>query len=231
MLELQENRNRGIFLTLTYKEDPGLLDYGDFQRFMKRYRKAHGACRFFAVGEYGETSGRGHWHAIIFNQLARSVGSHQLDSWPSGFGFIGTVTRHSIGYVAGYTLKEEKSGRGNIVRASNRPGIGLSSIRALAREAANRLIHSSPPEGWPTSYQVGGRRYPLSDGALAAFQKEYLKKGGPPPRGIDPEEAQSAAFEYLRGDAFFEDRKRRDIWAALEQEGRDGQKARRNTSL
>jgi len=86
MLELQENRNRGIFLTLTYKEDPGLLDYGDFQRFMKRYRKAHGACRFFAVGEYGETSGRGHWHAIIFNQLARSVGSHQLDSWPSGFG-------------------------------------------------------------------------------------------------------------------------------------------------
>ena len=54
------------FLTLTYAEDPGILDVSDLQKFLKRYRDHYGECRYFAVGEYGERNGRGHWHLLIF---------------------------------------------------------------------------------------------------------------------------------------------------------------------
>lgn len=51
---------RNCFLTLTYDNDhcpsDRSLDYSDFQRFMKRFRKSYpgSTIRFYMAGEYGE---------------------------------------------------------------------------------------------------------------------------------------------------------------------------------
>ena len=71
LLEARDHK-AARFLTLTYAVEPGKLEYSDFQKFMKRYRVIYGPCRFFAVGEYGSKTFRGHWHVLIFGHPPRS---------------------------------------------------------------------------------------------------------------------------------------------------------------
>lgn len=64
---------------MTYAKDPGVLDYRDFQLFMKRYREDAAERklvppRFFVVGEYGGLNGRGHYHCILFGHKAERYG-------------------------------------------------------------------------------------------------------------------------------------------------------------
>lgn len=174
------------FITLTYADDPGILDYTDFQLFMKRYREVYGACRFFAVGEYGGKSGRGHYHAIIFGHAPENQGfAPGLQKvWGHGYCYDGTVTAHSIGYVAGYVFKENYTPtKKPFVRMSLRPGIGMDHIGKmgqLAAESGIRLV------AWPTSFALGKDSFPLCDGGLAKFQTEYLETGGLPPPISNP---------------------------------------------
>jgi len=114
-----------IFVTLTYSDDkipPGnSLQLSHFQSFMKRLRKAHGSkIRFFHCGEYGETSFRPHYHAILFGidfadkKLHSKNGrgetlykSETLEKhWGHGHCLIGAVTSESCNYVARYILKK-----------------------------------------------------------------------------------------------------------------------------
>src|SRR3954449_8205389 len=58
---------RSSFVTLTYDDKnippAGSLSKRDFQLFMKRLRKSQSnPLRFFACGEYGETTHRPHYH-------------------------------------------------------------------------------------------------------------------------------------------------------------------------
>jgi hypothetical protein len=123
------------FITLTISDDgferlakergysnKHTLDVRDWQLFMKRLRKRYGAgIRFYMCGEYGEQSGRPHYHACIFNfdfpdkelwsvrdgiQLYRSDSLEEL--WPYGFSTIGNVTFESAAYVARYIMKKIK---------------------------------------------------------------------------------------------------------------------------
>lgn len=111
---------RNAFVTLTYAEDPGTLCYRDFQLFMKRLRKTGRKARFFVCGEYGESFGRAHFHACLFNcsfedqyywrssgagfRLFRSAELERL--WPHGHAEIGEVTFESAAYVARYVMKK-----------------------------------------------------------------------------------------------------------------------------
>lgn len=220
LLEKEDFQGSPAFVTLTYESAPDVLDYADFQGFMKRFRKQNGPCRFFVVGEYGAKSGRGHWHAILYtNQLASSRGLCRVDAWDAGYAYIGNVTPASVGYVAGYVLKGEKDGNGrdNITRASNRPGIGLPAVRRLAKEAARYFTRERIAE-WPASYKVGGRWFPLSEGGLTAFKEAFVKEGGRPPEQDSPESVASATAEFTRGDAFFNGVQRRSKLARLELE-------------
>lgn len=146
------------FVTLTYDDChlPGSksLVKRDFQLFMKRLRKFVGSgVRFFMCGEYGDTYGRPHYHAIIFNYdfpdkyvfrksdrgdtLFRSDSLEAL--WPLGQSMIGAMTFESAAYVARYCLKKV-TGKGadehyvnkatgelrvpEFTMMSRRPGIG-----------------------------------------------------------------------------------------------------------
>ncbi len=112
------------FLTLTYDDDHlpmnRSLDIRDFQKFMKRLRKTHGAgIRFFHCGEYGENFGRPHYHACVFNfdfgdkQPWKTTQENSLHTseelqrlWPFGFSSVGAVTFQSAAYVARYITKK-----------------------------------------------------------------------------------------------------------------------------
>jgi len=99
--EYADQGRRGQFLTLTYEDAPSSLAYSDFQAFMKRFRYHEGACRFLCVGEYGEVSGRAHWHALIFGVDPKAIGRVAVSGWDAGFAVVGTITPASAGYVGG----------------------------------------------------------------------------------------------------------------------------------
>lgn len=120
------------FITLTYSPEnlpPGgsLPEYigGDFQKFMKRLRKAVSPVkiRFFSCGEYGEKNMRPHYHACIFGydfpdkilytvrddcRLYRSLMLEKI--WGLGFATVGDVTFESAAYVARYITKKITGG-------------------------------------------------------------------------------------------------------------------------
>lgn len=112
------------FITLTYSDAHlpvgGTLVLDHFQDFMKRLRKKYGPnIRFYHCGEYGEKTGRPHYHACLFNfdfpdkqlwtnrnglPVYRSKSLEKL--WPFGISEIGTVTFESAAYVARYIMKK-----------------------------------------------------------------------------------------------------------------------------
>lgn len=140
------------FISLTYDDNhlPGDLSLSvpDFQKFMKRLRKAfpESRIRFFQCGEYGETYGRPHYHACLFNfdfpdkELWKVQGETRLyisprlnEIWGKGYCVIGDVTFDSAAYVARYITKkitgkkaeEHYAGRKpEYTTMSRRPGIG-----------------------------------------------------------------------------------------------------------
>lgn len=111
------------FITLTYDDEhlphDGSLDVGHWQKFMKRFRKAHGKMRYFHCGEYGAEESRPHYHACIFGFRPKDLvlwkksngiplyTSASLESiWKKGYVTVGDVTFESAAYVARYTLKK-----------------------------------------------------------------------------------------------------------------------------
>jgi len=148
---LHEFDGGNCFITLTYRDkaectekelrkryyinDDWSLVKDDFQRFMKRLRKARNGqkIRFFHVGEYGNvckhkltiddcqfcTVGRPHYHACLFNCSFTdlyAVGQHNgiihyasdelAAIWKHGFVQVGELNYQSAGYVARYVLKK-----------------------------------------------------------------------------------------------------------------------------
>lgn len=116
---------QSCFLTCTYDDDhlprDGSLNKKHFQDFLKRLRKStNGGIRFFACGEYGDTTRRPHYHALIFgydfpdkrpyskgakgDTLYNSKILHKL--WGHGNCLIGAVSADSCGYVARYIMKK-----------------------------------------------------------------------------------------------------------------------------
>lgn len=126
--------DRNCFITLTYDDDHqpahGSLNYSDVQRFFKRLRKRfHGESeapngqrpiRFFVAGEYGSTTFRPHYHALIFNydfrDDARPWGRNTYRSrsleelWPYGSSLVGPLTPATAAYTARYALKKVSYG-------------------------------------------------------------------------------------------------------------------------
>lgn len=97
------------FLTLTYDEEhcPFSLSKRELQLFWKRLRKAISPrkLKYFSCGEYGDTYGRPHYHAIVYG-VDWNDEKVILQCWNKGFIKIGGVTRKSIGYVTDYCLKK-----------------------------------------------------------------------------------------------------------------------------
>lgn len=135
------------FVTLTYADDN--LTYSedyrpiickrDVQLFLKRLRKLVGPFRYYLCGEYGGTTGRPHYHAILFGIPPNAADLIQkawsIDGEPIGHIDIGECTPESIQYVAGYVTKK-MTRKGDGLQAefslmSRKPGIGSNCIQKL----------------------------------------------------------------------------------------------------
>lgn len=105
------------FVTLTYEElpDPPSVSKAELQKFMKRFRKeiskyGFEKVRYFGVGEYGENSGRPHYHVAIFGWPVydpRPVEKAWSEGGKSkGFVSVGEINKESVRYICGYCLKK-----------------------------------------------------------------------------------------------------------------------------
>lgn len=131
------------------------LDKRHTQLFMKRLRKAcpDDKIRFYAVGEYGEESGRPHYHLILFglhfppgdlvwkrkSELKHDYYESALIRriWPYGNNIVAACTWESCCYCARYMLKKLKGPEAQLyadndlqppfVLMSRKPGIGADA--------------------------------------------------------------------------------------------------------
>lgn len=153
---------QNCFITLTYmpKFCPPTLVLRDFQLFMKRLRKKYGnGIRFFHCGEYGDLTGRPHYHAALLNfdfpdkklfKVHNGFKYYLSESlsnlWPFGNHLISDLTYDSAGYIARYVLKKitgdaavdaYKDKVPPYVTMSRRPGIGTPWIEKYLENVYN----------------------------------------------------------------------------------------------
>lgn len=114
--------DKNCFITMTYSDKN--LPQGNtivkkhLQDFWKRLRKK-AKFRYFACGEYGESTSRAHYHAILFGyepddkEYYKHVNGHHLyksetleKTWGHGHVNIGNCTFESCAYVARYVMKK-----------------------------------------------------------------------------------------------------------------------------
>lgn len=138
----QESHSSSLFVTLTFNDEnlpiSGSIDKRDLQLFFKRLRKYGCKFRYYACGEYGEKSGRPHYHFIGFG-LTKDDEVYIKKAWTYGHIYIGDVNDKTIAYVAGYVMKKYLSDdaianydlkflQRPFTLRSRRPGLGLDAI-------------------------------------------------------------------------------------------------------
>lgn len=191
MHELQSHE-QACFVTLTYDDDHlphrGRLVYKHFQDFLKRLRFSLGDKRvkYYMCGEYGDTTGRPHFHFILFGhdfddkQLYKSSRGCKLYNslelsrlWGQGHAVIGSVTFESCAYVARYILKKVN---------------GKKKSEAYTRTDVNGVEYELPQEFTHMSQGIGAAwcgkyvddclpsGYMIFDGHKVRIPKFYLRR-------------------------------------------------------
>lgn len=179
MLEAEAHPGRTVFTTLTYDREVTSLSIRDCQLWLKRLRKRFGKLRVFYCGEYGDVTGRPHYHAVLFGLVScpggpiRRVGkgfeclcetcSGVRETWNFGHTTVSNLTVMRAMYVAGYVLKKMTHrldprlyGREpEFARMSLNPGIGAVALGPVILELSKRR------RTVPTGLQFGGRELPL----------------------------------------------------------------------
>lgn len=113
-----ERSNSALFITLTYDTEfvpitnngYMTLKLSDLQKFFKRLRKlTDQKIKYYAVGEYGSTKKRPHYHIILFNANKEHVArAWALNNNHIGSYHIGNVSHASIGYTLKYMSKKSQ---------------------------------------------------------------------------------------------------------------------------
>jgi len=172
------------FATLTYDDDHCPGDNSVSPRaltlFLKRLRKdLPFKIRYFGCGEYGEQSGRPHYHLALFGYPSCRYGitsqkkakccencDRLSDAWGLGKILLGSLEPASAAYVAGYVSKKwtranDPGGRHpSFARMSLRPAIGIG----MMHEVASVLLQHGLEERMvdvPLTLQHGTKQWPL----------------------------------------------------------------------
>lgn len=134
---------------------------------MKRLRKAHGGkIRYFVCGEYGDTTNRPHYHAIIYGcdfpdrvQHSKNAQGHVLWKsealtrlWGLGHCLIGSLTYETAAYVARYVIKKVNGERAKTHYTRVNPVTG--EIFEIAPEYINMSLKPGIGGDWYAKYKT-----------------------------------------------------------------------------
>ena len=118
LVKEEERSKSALFLTLTYDTEYVpitnngymTLNLKDLQKFFKRLRKLENEkIKYYAVGEYGSTKKRPHYHVILYNANPNNIArAWALNNKPIGTYHIGNVSDASIGYTLKYMSKNSQ---------------------------------------------------------------------------------------------------------------------------
>lgn len=161
------------FVTLTYA-DPHLkwkngisqLCKKDVQDWLKRVRK-YAKVRYYAVGEYGTTTFRPHYHVLLFGNVGEDV---IRKTWTLGQVHIGKVSQASIMYCLGYmvngkhwTMSHRRERPFSLM--SRKPGLGANYLTP-------QMVEWHHADGSFSHY----RNYALLDGVKRHLPRYYKCK-------------------------------------------------------
>lgn len=183
------------FVTLTYSDehmpDYGSLKKSDLQKFFKRLRKSVPGLKikYYAVGEYGDTTERPHYHIILFGLgLMPRHRQYVIDAWPYCDWTVksileksfGMVEPKSINYVTQY-LNKKLSGEAaeQAYNERYREPVFKVSSNGLGLEYAIK-----------NSVQIKDNLYLTLNGAKLAIPRYYIDK-----LGIDVTNIKELAIE------------------------------------
>lgn len=209
---------KNCFVTLTYDEQHIPADGGlrkrDLQLFWKRLRDKVGKLRYYSVGEYGDKTGRPHYHACIFGHdfaedriIIREdpllwIHWDLQNAWGQGQVAIGALTAETAEYVAGYVVKKLGDKKwwineeGEVLEEpkalmSRNPGIGADWIARYGKHVydVDRVIHGGNPAKPPRYYETWLAKN--NPERLVEIKQERLEKGQAQEK--DPEKTRARA--------------------------------------
>jgi hypothetical protein len=174
-----EQSNSAHFVTLTYNDEHikktkngfETLVKKDVQDFFKRLRKlTKQKISYYAVGEYGDTGERPHYHIILFNANPKIVeNAWKLNDITLGNVHFGDVGDASVGYTLKYISKEKKIPQFN--------GDDRQKEFALMSKGLGAGYLSENMVKWHTKGNIENKVYlPLKDGKKAAMPRYYKDK-------------------------------------------------------
>lgn len=233
------NHPANVFVTLTYNREnypiDGSLNKDHIQKFMKRLRKRlhPRKIRYFMCGEYGDRTGRAHYHAVLFNcsvddeqEIQKSWSLMNRDSGEYeelGFIKVSEFSHDTARYTAKYCTKSIGSAKilpdGRLREfslMSRRPGLGANACQKFADKVLQGNYkttygHSSECAEKATAYtlkdslRLDGRLYPVP---------RYLKnkivelEGAPSKNGVY-RSLEEKTFDILEGGSTFDEILRR----------------------
>lgn len=217
------------FITLTYNDESYPHDHSvdprELQLFLKRLRHHFpGTLRYFAVGEYGDTTMRPHYHAALFGYPNCTNGLTRYDStgnesccihcrlltktWGKGVIQNALLEDRAIQYICGYVVKKmtrdqdpRLEGRlPEFARMSLRPGIGHDMMYDLASTLMDHNLDEKMDDV-PTQLSHGTKKYPLG-----RYLRKKLRKmiGRDEKTPLSVLEKQKAELQPLRQAAFLD---------------------------
>lgn len=174
-----EQSNSAHFVTLTYNEENikktkngfETLVKKDLQDFFKRLRKlTKQKISYYAVGEYGDTGERPHYHIILFNANPKIVeNAWSLNNTILGNVHFGDVGDASIGYTLKYINKTKRIPQYN--------GDDRQKEFSLMSKGLGAAYITEAMKNWHTKGNIENKVYlPLKDGKKAAMPRYYKDK-------------------------------------------------------
>ena len=174
-----EQSNSAHFVTLTYNDEHikktkngfETLVKKDVQDFFKRLRKlTKQKISYYAVGEYGDTGERPHYHIILFNANPKIVeNAWKLNDITLGNVHFGDVGDASVGYTLKYISKDKKIPQFN--GDDRQKEFTLMSKGLGAGYLTENMVK------WHTKGNIENKVYlPLKDGKKAAMPRYYKDK-------------------------------------------------------